>query len=89
MIVTTVGFQEGAIRIARAKGIALVQCGPKRHISVILKRSDGSVSEDSADGIMQDLFEKRYSFYELDTDGRERNTVFPMLLEQHANPGAA
>ncbi|MFN0179621.1 MAG: restriction endonuclease [Gemmatimonadales bacterium] len=59
VIVTTVGFQEGAVRLARAKGIALVVCSPKREIVVIQKRDDGRVNSGAMDEVIQNIYEKR------------------------------
>lgn len=80
IIVTKTGFQKGAIQIARDRGIALVICANKKSFEFIAEKSSMHTSG-SYNEVMQNIFEKNFSYYQVANDNKAKYTVFPILFD--------
>ena len=81
ILVTTVGFQRGAFRIAKAEGIALIICRDKDDFLVETRRNLGASRTSSLESLIRNFLERKYSYYRQREPRSFEYTAFPLLLE--------
>jgi Restriction endonuclease len=88
ILVTKTGFQAGALRLARAKGIALVRCEAKGSFKIQLRRQNLDTPASARD-VLSNLCEGSYSYHVLRDEADAEHTAFPLLVAELAAPTGA
>jgi len=81
ILVTTIGYQRGAYKLAKMKGIALVVCRGQEEFVVKMRQFPASNISSDNNPAIRNMYEEKYSYYLHSEKNELELTAFPLLLD--------